>query len=126
MYKWFMSILFFGACAFGIIFLAVTSTPVKSGDEAAAADGVKQLKLVASNFQFDQAEYKVTKGETLKVVLQNKEGKHGVIINGYDVTLSGKDLSKEVTFDKAGTFDIVCAVPCGDGHVNMKTKLVVQ
>ncbi|MDF2649848.1 MAG: cytochrome oxidase subunit [Paenibacillus sp.] len=125
MYKWFMSILFFGACAFGLIFLAVTAAPEKSEDEAAAEDGMKQLKIVASNFTFDQTEYKVTKGETLKVVLSNKEGNHGIEIEGYDVKLSGKDKSKEVVFDKEGTYFIVCNVPCGDGHVTMKTKLVV-
>jgi cytochrome c oxidase subunit 2 len=127
MYKWLMSVLFFGACAFGLIFLAVTAAPEKSEDELAAADGVKQLKLVASNFQFDQAEYKVAVGEKLKVVLTNKEGKHGVEIEGQGLSfeLGGKEMSKEVTFDKAGTYSIVCSVPCGDGHVTMKSKIVV-
>src|SRR5690606_11071997 len=92
MYKWFMSVLFFGACVFGLVLLAVSAAPEKSEDELAAADGVKQLKLVASNFQFDQAEYKVAVGETLKVVLSNKEGRHGVEIEGLDIVLEGKEL----------------------------------
>ncbi|WP_127579706.1 cupredoxin domain-containing protein [Paenibacillus koleovorans] len=125
MYKWLMSILFFGACTFGLIYLAVTFQPEKSEEDLAAADGMKTLKITASNFQFDQAEYKVTKGDTLKVILSNKEGKHGIEIVGLDVTLSGATTSKEVTFDKPGTYDIVCSVPCGAGHVQMKTKLVV-
>ncbi|MFK7696130.1 hypothetical protein [Paenibacillus sp. HJGM_3] len=127
MYKWFMSILFFGACLFGLIFLTISAQPEKSEDEAAAEGGAKQLKLVASNFQFDQTEYKVTKGETLKVVLSNKEGKHGMEIEGLDIKLGGTEgTSKEVTFDKAGTYNIVCTVPCGAGHATMTTKLIVQ
>ncbi|PYI54485.1 cupredoxin domain-containing protein [Paenibacillus flagellatus] len=126
MYKWLMSVLFFGACAFGLIFLLVSAKPEKSEEDAAAESGKPQLKITASNFQFDQPEYKVKKGETLQVVLKNKEGVHGMEINGLGVTLSGKELSKDVTFDKAGSYEIVCTVPCGAGHVNMKAKLIVE
>lgn len=126
MYKWIMSVLFFGACAFGLIFLMVSSTPEKSEDEAAAEAGKPQLKITASNFKFDQAEYKVKKGETLQVVVKNSEGVHGIDITQLGISLSGKELSKEVTFDKPGTYDILCNVPCGAGHVNMKAKLIVE
>lgn len=126
MYKWIMSVLFFGACAFGLIFLLVSTKPEKSEEDAAAESGKPQLKITASNFQFDQAEYRVKKGETVQVVLKNKEGVHGVDIAQLGITLTGKDLSKEVTFDKPGTYEIVCAVPCGVGHTNMKAKLIVE
>ncbi|MEF3303883.1 cupredoxin domain-containing protein [Paenibacillus sp. GYB003] len=126
MYKWIMSVLFFGACAFGLIFLLVSAKPEKSEDEAAAESGKPQLKITASNFQFDQAEYRVKTGETLQVVLKNKEGTHGIDITQLGISLSGKELSKEVTFDKPGTYEIVCSVPCGAGHVNMKAKLIVE
>ncbi|RKN86721.1 cupredoxin domain-containing protein [Paenibacillus ginsengarvi] len=126
MYKWIMSVLFFGACALGLVFLLVSAKPEKSEDEAAAEGGKPQLKITASNFQFDQPEYKVKKGETLQVVLKNKEGTHGIDIAKLGITLGGKDMSKEVTFNEAGTFEIVCSVPCGAGHVNMKAKLIVE
>lgn len=126
MYKWVMSVLFFGACAFGLIFLMVTAAPEKTEQDAAAESGKPQLKITASNFKFDQEEYKVKAGQTMTVVLKNSEGVHGIEINGLDVSLSGKNLSKEVTFDKPGTYDIVCTIPCGPGHATMKTKLVVE
>ncbi|MDF2718003.1 MAG: heme/copper-type cytochrome/quinol oxidase, subunit 2 [Paenibacillus sp.] len=126
MYKWIMSVLFFGACAFGLIFLMVSSKPEHSEENAAAEAGKPQLKITASNFKFDQAEYKVKKGETLQVVVKNSEGVHGIDITQLGISLSGKELSKEVTFDKAGTYDILCNVPCGAGHVNMKAKLIVE
>jgi cytochrome c oxidase subunit 2 len=121
-----MSVLFFGACAFGLIFLMVSSKPEHSEENAAAEAGKPQLKITASNFKFDQAEYKVKKGETLQVVVKNSEGVHGIDITQLGISLSGKELSKEVTFDKAGTYDILCNVPCGAGHVNMKAKLIVE
>ncbi|MEF3310261.1 cupredoxin domain-containing protein [Paenibacillus sp. GYB004] len=126
MYKWVMSALFFGACAFGLIFLMISATPEKSEEDVAAESGTPQLKITASNFKFDQTEYKVKQGETMKVVLKNSEGVHGIEINGLGVTLQGKDTSKEVTFDKPGTYEIVCSVPCGAGHANMKAKLIVE
>lgn len=126
MYKWIMSILFFGACALGLIFLLVIAQPEKGQEEAAPEDGKPRLTITASNFQFDQAEYRVKKGDTMEIALKNKEGVHGVDIAQLGILLSGKDLTKEVTFDKAGTYDIVCAIPCGAGHVDMKAKLIVE
>jgi cytochrome c oxidase subunit 2 len=126
MYKWIMSVLFFAACAFGLIFLMVSSKPEVSEDHAAAEAGKPQLKISASNFKFDQAEYRVKKGDTMQIVLKNAEGVHGVDIAQLGITLGGKELSKEVTFDKPGTYDIMCSVPCGPGHTTMKAKLIVE
>jgi len=125
-YKWIMSVLFFGACAFGLIMMVANFQPEVSEEEAAAEAGKPQLKISATNYQFDQAEYKVKSGETLQVVLKNAEGVHGIDIAQLGITLSGKDLSKEVTFDKPGTYDIMCSVPCGPGHTTMKAKLIVE
>jgi cytochrome c oxidase subunit 2 len=93
---------------------------------APAAAGPQQLKLTASNFKFDQAEYKVKAGQDVVVTLENKEGMHGVLINDFKVKLDGT--TKTMTFkpDKAGTYDIVCSVPCGSGHATMKSKLIVE
>lgn len=126
MYKWIMSILFFGACAFGLIFLMVSSKPEISEDEIAAEPGKPQLRISASNFKFDQPEYRVKQGETVQLVVRNAEGTHGIDITQLGISLKGSELSKEVTFDKAGTYDIICNVPCGTGHVDMKAKLIVE
>ncbi|TDG00420.1 cupredoxin domain-containing protein [Paenibacillus piri] len=89
---------------------------------AASAD----LKLVASNFKFDQAEYKVKKGQDIKVSLENKEGMHGVEIKGLNVKLDGNTKSATFKAEKEGTYDIICTIPCGSGHINMKSKLIVE
>ncbi|MEK3725090.1 cupredoxin domain-containing protein [Paenibacillus sp. FSL H8-0034] len=99
------------------------STPSAS---APAASGAQQVKLTASNFKFDQAEYKVKAGQDVAVTLENKEGMHGVSIDAFKVKLDGT--TKTATFkpDKAGTYDIVCSIPCGSGHMTMKSKLIVE
>ncbi|TBL71415.1 cupredoxin domain-containing protein [Paenibacillus thalictri] len=97
-----------------------------SGSAAGAAGGsAQELKLEATNFQFDKTEYHVKKGQDIKVSLDNKQGMHAVEIKGLNVKLEG---GKSQTFkaDKEGTYEIVCTLPCGSGHINMKSKLIVE
>ncbi|WP_159882729.1 cupredoxin domain-containing protein [Paenibacillus puerhi] len=100
------------------------ATPA-SGGQASSGAG-QEVKLIASNFEFDQKEYKVKKGEEVTFTLENKAGLHGVAITGLKVDLKGDKLSATVTPDKAGTYDIICNIPCGSGHVSMKSKLIVE
>jgi cytochrome c oxidase subunit 2 len=43
-----------------------------------------------------------------------------------NVKLDNTTKSAEVTFDKPGTYDIICTLPCGTGHADMKSKLIVS
>jgi cytochrome c oxidase subunit 2 len=90
------------------------------------AASAQQLKITATNFKFDQPEYKVKKDQEVVVTLDSKEGLHGIGIDAFKVKLDGA--TKTATFkpDKAGTYDIVCNVPCGTGHMTMKSKLIVE
>ncbi|GAA3402624.1 cupredoxin domain-containing protein [Paenibacillus hodogayensis] len=97
--------------------------PEAPSTPTAAASG--ELKITATNWKFDQAEYKVKKGDTLKVTLDSKDGAHGVKIDKLNVSI-GTNASKDITFDKAGTYDIICSIPCGAGHAKMTAKLIVE
>jgi cytochrome c oxidase subunit II len=128
MQKWIFFVLFFGATVLGlgVLFQDISK---HAGEEAAAkADAGKSLKISASNWQFDQPEYKVAKGQTLKVSLILKEGTHAVDISGQglDVKLDKNTPTQEVTFDKPGTYEIHCTLPCGQGHANMMSKITVS
>ncbi|MFD0678525.1 MULTISPECIES: cupredoxin domain-containing protein [unclassified Paenibacillus] len=103
---------------------APTAPAGAAGGASSAAS--QDLKLVASNFKFDQAEYKVKKGQDIKVTLENKEGMHGVEIKGLSVKLDGNTKTATFKADKEGTYDIICSVPCGQGHMTMKSKLIVE
>jgi cytochrome c oxidase subunit 2 len=102
-----------------------TSAPT-AATPAPASSSAQQLKLTATNFKFDQAEYKVKKDQDVVITLDSKEGMHGVGIDAFKVKLDGT--TKTATFkpDKAGTYDIICVVPCGPGHMTMKSKLIVE
>jgi cytochrome c oxidase subunit 2 len=84
------------------------------------------LKITATNWKFDSTEYKVKAGETYKVTLTSTDGVHGVKGNG-DLKLDvGANKTVEYKFEKAGTYEIQCSVPCGNGHMTMKAKIVVE
>lgn len=127
MSRWSYFVLFMAAGVFGFValFMAVSDNADKHAEETSSGP---TLKLVASNFKFEQPEYTVKAGEKMKVSLSIKEGIHAVKIsgNGVDIDLDKQNASKEVTFDKPGTYTIVCTLPCGAGHADMVSKLVVQ
>jgi cytochrome c oxidase subunit 2 len=122
-----MFTLFIVACLVGVGVL-FTDVNEKAKERAAAEQEAKtpSLKVTATNFQFDKPVYTVKKGETLKVTFTNGEGVHALEIVGYNVHLDQQNPSQEVTFDKAGEFEMHCVLMCGAGHANMKSKLVVQ
>lgn len=94
-------------------------------EPAADAGNAQQVTLTATNFQFDQAEYKVKAGEAVTLTLDSKDGVHGAEIKGLDVNL-GPDKKTQTVTPKAGTYEIVCSVPCGSGHTDMKASLIVE
>jgi cytochrome c oxidase subunit II len=128
MQKWIFFVLFIGAAVLGIGVLFQDISKHAAEDAAAKADAGKSLKIIASNWQFDKPEYTVAKGETLKVSLTLKEGVHAVDITGQglDVKLTKDAPMQQVTFDKPGTYEIHCVLPCGQGHANMMSKITVS
>ena len=104
---------------------AAPTSPVTSTAPAVSGEAQK-VTLVASNFQYDKAEYKVKAGQPVILTLESKEGMHGARISAFNVNLNKNDNTATFTPDKAGTYDIICSVPCGSGHTNMKSKLIVE
>lgn len=127
MQKWIFFVLFIlaGALGLGVLFQDISERQVAKEAEAAAGKG-QQLKIAASNWQFDAADYTIKSGEPTKVSLSLKEGVHAIEIQGLDIKLDKENPSKQVTFDKPGTYEIICTLPCGEGHAKMKSKLVVS
>lgn len=98
-----------------------TSGESKSSGESSSS--ANTVELVASNWEFEKDSYTVPAGE-VKVDLVNKDGFHGITIEGTDVAIEG-DGSATATLE-AGEYTIRCTVPCGEGHTDMTTKLIVE
>lgn len=90
-----------------------------SGDESSASNTVE---LVTTNWEFEKDTYTVPTGEvTIKLV--NEEGYHGITIDGTDVAINGDGTA--TTTLEPGEYKVVCSVPCGEGHAEMTTQLIV-
>lgn len=99
-----------------------------SPSQAAAggdAAGATAITVNAKNFEFDQKEIKVKKGETVAITLNNTQGNHAMKIEGYNKEVKNK---QTVTFtaDKAGEFNFECSIMCGAGHADMVGKFIVE
>lgn len=106
--------------------LAACGKKTETAATDANATASQEITLQATNWKFDQPEYKVKKGEPLKINLDIKEGVHGVSIPDLKVSLDNNSKSKVVTPEKAGSYNIICSIPCGSGHSTMTAKLVVE
>ncbi|SDN28076.1 cytochrome c oxidase subunit 2 [Paenibacillus sp. yr247] len=86
----------------------------------------QNVVLKTTNFKFDQAEYRVKKGQPVTITLENVEGMHGASIKDFKINLDNSNKTVTFTPDKAGSFPINCSIMCGSGHANMKTTLIVE
>lgn len=113
---------------------ATTQTTTAPGSTSAAspaattkaASGGQQVVLKATNFEFDKTEYRIKKGESVTISLDNSQGIHGASIKEFNINLNNGNKSVTFTPDKAGSFPITCSIMCGSGHANMKTTLIVE
>ncbi|WP_019413159.1 hypothetical protein [Paenisporosarcina sp. TG20] len=91
-----------------------------SGGESPTSNTVE---LVASNWEFEKDSYSVPAGE-VTINLVNGEGFHGITIEGTDVKIDGD--GSATTSLEPGEYKVICSVPCGEGHAEMTTQLIVE
>lgn len=123
MKKTFLSL---SALLLALAIISACSQSKPSDDEASAAKAppTGELVITATDWKFDQQEYRVKQGETLTVKVNSVKGAHGVKID--KIGEIGPNKSKDITFDKPGTYQILCSILCGAGHSTMKATLIVE
>ncbi|HZG78898.1 MAG TPA: cytochrome C oxidase subunit II [Paenibacillus sp.] len=82
------------------------------------------LAIEATNFAFNEKEYRVKAGDTVNVTFDSVEGMHGIDIRGADIKL--KDDGSATFVAQPGEYEIVCNIMCGQGHSKMVSKLIVE
>ncbi|MBH5317341.1 cupredoxin domain-containing protein [Paenibacillus sp. GSMTC-2017] len=89
------------------------------------SESTSEVVITASDWEFDQQEYKIKAGENVDLTLKSVGSIHGVSILKSDYSIkNNKTIS--VKFDEPGTYDMICSIPCGAGHRLMKAKLIVE
>ncbi|MBM7553675.1 cytochrome C oxidase subunit II [Thalassobacillus pellis] len=97
------------------------------GDNSSEAKGEassgNEVELVAKNWEFAEESYTVPAGD-VTISLKNEEGYHGITIDGTDVKIDGE--GKATAKLEPGEYTVKCNIPCGEGHGEMSTKLIVE
>ncbi|ARD47525.1 cupredoxin domain-containing protein [Sporosarcina sp. P33] len=122
-----------GAVLLSVLFVLAACGGKDASDETGQVDTTgttggstvsNEINITAINFEFNQEEYTVKAGEEVKVIFTNEEGMHGITIAGLDVDIKG-DGEATFTPTEPGEYTIYCNLPCGTGHADMKSTLVV-
>ena len=108
---------------------AVNNADTSGAQTSVPAGPVKEFTVNGSSFAFDPAIITVDKGDTVKITLIDDDGRHDLVVDGYNVstnTLSegGSDTIQFVA-DKTGSFEYYCSV-ANHRDLGMKGTLVVQ
>jgi len=81
------------------------------------------VDISASNWKFTPSVIETHVGETVMLRLKSMEGVHGIVSDGLGISktiiLPGRSVGVVFTPKKAGTYQVHCAIPCGEGHENM-------
>lgn len=103
---------------------ATDGTGGAGGAQPEPAGETVELQIEATNFAFDQKEYRVKAGDTVNIAFKSAQGMHGMQIKGMNINL--KDGQTASFTAKAGKYEIICSIMCGSGHGGMMSKLIVE
>ena len=102
------------------------SDSANSGNAGTNLTAEEEIVITATNYSFDQKEYHLKKGVPVKITFKNESGNHGILVPEMKLRLDGKDSSRVILPEEAGTFEVTCAIMCGSGHSEMSAKIIVE
>ena len=102
---------------------SIESTNSGSTGNSVETANTRVINIDAQRWSYSPNEITVKQGEHIKLVLNNIDFAHGIVIP--DLGVGGID-SVEFTADKVGTYTFRCPTPCGEGHRMMTGTLVVE
>ena len=106
----------------------ITTADDSSSGEVAKAGGTKTFSISAKRFNFTPGEITVNRGDKVVIKLASTDAEHGIKIDQFGINKAvkaGETAEIQFVADKSGTFEFRCPVPCGEGHSEMKGKLIV-
>ena len=90
---------------------------------------IKTFDIIAKSWEFIPSIIEVNKGDKVILDIESIDVAHGVSISEFGVREylnPGKSITVEFIADKSGEFTFFCNVYCGDGHGNMRGRLIVN
>ena len=112
-----------------LVLAGFAATLVAAASRAATEGGPRRIPVVARKFVFIPNEITVKQGESVVLEFTAPEVAMGFFapeLGLRALIVPGEVAKVPFTADKAGRFDFLCDVFCGDGHEGMNGPLVVQ
>ena len=111
--------------AFGLIFLVGMAATALTG----TAQTPKVIKISVKKFEYSVKEITVTKGAPVVIEITSEDRIHGFSLPAFGVrgdVVPGEVTRIAFTPDKAGMFQYLCDIFCGDGHEDVTGTLIVK
>ena len=107
-------------------FLAAAAVGALFGNVSRAEERV--IKVLAKKFEFVPNEITLKQGEPVVLEITSDEVTMGFYckdLNASAEIAPGKPVQVRLAPDRAGTYDFICDIFCGDGHEDMAGKIHV-
>lgn len=88
----------------------------------------RTIHMGVRQYVWEPATITAKKGELVRLIIHNADVKHGLVIPDLGVNQDVPEDGAVVEFvaSKVGTFEFFCSVWCGEGHMEMRGKIVIQ
>lgn len=88
----------------------------------------RTIHVGVRQYVWEPATITAKKGELVRLIIHNADVKHGLVIPDLGVNQDVPPDGAVVEFvaSKIGTFEFFCSVWCGEGHMEMRGKIVIQ
>lgn len=88
----------------------------------------RTIHMGVRQYVWEPATITAKKGELVRLIIHNADVKHGLVIPDLGVNQDVPPDGAVVEFvaSKMGTFEFFCSVWCGEGHMEMRGKIVVE
>jgi cytochrome c oxidase subunit 2 len=89
----------------------------------------RTIHMGVRQYVWEPATITAKKGELVRLIIHNADVLHGIVIPDLGVMegdIPPDGVVIEFMASKAGTFEFFCSVWCGEGHMEMRGKIVIQ
>lgn len=88
----------------------------------------RTIHIGVRKYAWDPGELRVKEGELVRLIIHNADVMHGIAIPGLDVNVDIPPEGAIVEFvaTKKGQEEFFCSVYCGEGHMEMRGKIIIE
>lgn len=89
----------------------------------------RTIHMGVRQYAWDPSEIRVKQGELVRLIVHNADVQHGLVIpelNVLNIDIPPEGAVIEFTASKKGSFVFFCSYYCGEGHSEMRGKIIVE